>query len=116
MFIHLQIEQIIHEFTSSAHLDFREFFSERKRRYGCMHTQTTEQLIFPEHIMSLACLSTCPGGINRRKMLLCCTLERKQRVIAGVLSSSKCLRVMDVNERPKKTNLLKTAKTVTYVP
>ena len=32
-------------------------------------------------VFSFACLSTCPGGINRRNVLLCCTLERKQRVI-----------------------------------
>ena len=80
----------------------------------CMHYQTTEQLICPEHIIRFACLSTCPGCINRRNVLLCCTLERKQRVVASVLSSSKCLRVLGVNKRPKKTNLLKTAKTVTY--
>ena len=33
MFVQLQMEQTILECTSSAHLDFRELFSERKPRY-----------------------------------------------------------------------------------
>ena len=32
-------------------------------------------------LFSFACLSTCTGGINRRALKLCCTLERKQNVI-----------------------------------
>ena len=81
-------------------LIFENSFQRENAVMRCMHHQTTEQLICPEHIISFACLSTRPGGINRRNVLSCCTLERKQR---GIGRRTFKLKVSTCPGRERKT-------------